>query len=313
VRAIGRDIVELFGYASDDTSPTAQSFSSARKCPISHLACSKTNHDQSEIYGSCTVSHGSLNTPGSEIIICPTRLYADNYFVFSNIVADVWGANARTLVVGGSLPELAAKARNHIKCVVAFGQRSGGEIQVDSFGKMSMDWVLQAYDMNPEKGLVPVDFVGVEVQSLDITGNYRDNWQYYMKNRQTPSNSAPPNSEHGLNWANVHKRLLPQLVRKGNIYSKSRRCRGTYFILPDSVFRKFSEVLGPLPTQSKLGSDNLSVMTYVLGPNTTQGQMRSLVPKSTFHYSFSDVKNAVTNYTDPLAPLNLDEQLLKLL
>jgi hypothetical protein len=52
-------------------------------------------------------------------------------------------------------------------CIVALGMNSGKEVKVGR--SLSMDWVLaQIVD-----GAI-VGYVGVEVQSIDITGNYRD-------------------------------------------------------------------------------------------------------------------------------------------
>ena len=222
MRAAGQDIVELFGYAPDDLSASAVKFTRDKQCPFSKTQCSKTNHNQSEIYGTCSVSTGSNKLPGSETIVCPTRLYANQYASFSDVVADAWKQHKPTLVAGGTLENLRKEAMKHNESVVAFGQNSGAELQVDSFGKMSLDWVLQRYQLKSDKSLKPVDFVGIEVQSIDTTGNYRDNQTFYVDARLNNrlKNSLPPNSRHGLNWANVHKRLIPQIIRKGNIYSQ---------------------------------------------------------------------------------------------
>ncbi|MBO8589981.1 restriction endonuclease, partial [Staphylococcus aureus] len=54
-----------------------------------------------------------------------------------------------------------------------------------------------------------------------------------------------PTSQHGLNWANVHKRLIPQIIRKGVVYSRSNYVKkGLYFILPEIVYNKFEDVIG---------------------------------------------------------------------
>ena len=123
-----------------------------------------------------------------------------------------------------------------------------------------MDWVLQSYDTNGHT-LVPMEFVGIEVQSIDITGNYRDTWDAYRQMKEGIPVTDVPSSGHGLNWANVHKRLIPQIIRKGNIYSKSERCKGFYFIVPEAVYQKFEEVIGDVPTLGAPHRENLSVIT----------------------------------------------------
>lgn len=101
--------------------------------------------------------------------------------------------------------------------VVAFGQNSGREIQVGSSrNKLSMDWVLvRIVDGRP------FEIAGVEVQSIDITNNYRSTWEAYKSLVLAP-NTTIPASAHGMNWANVHKRLIPQIIRKGQIYADSK-------------------------------------------------------------------------------------------
>ncbi len=43
-----------------------------------------------------------------------------------------------------------------------------------------MDWILQKYSPAPLGVFRPSGFIGIEVQSIDITGNYRENWQAYF-------------------------------------------------------------------------------------------------------------------------------------
>jgi hypothetical protein len=123
-----------------------------------------------------------------------------------------------------------------------------------------MDWVLAKISNN-----ILTEYIGIEVQSIDITGNYRDSWHGY-KNIKA-ENEKIPDSEHGLNWANVHKRLIPQIIRKGVIYSQSKYCKkGLYFILPDIVYKKFEEVVGnDLSNVSVPNNETLTVFTYSLG------------------------------------------------
>ena len=125
-----------------------------------------------------------------------------------------------------------------------------------------MDWVL-AKVKNGEL----VEYAGIEVQSIDITNNYRDNWYAYKNLNE--NTSIIPRSKHGLNWANVHKRLIPQLIRKGLIYAKSDLVsHGLYFVLPDIVYRKFEDVIGKdIPLVNRKASDVLTVHTYSLSDN----------------------------------------------
>lgn len=88
MRATGRDIVEIFGFAPDDLSEEANKHWASHRCPFVDKTCSKTNHDQSVIYGTCSVTVGSEGT--KEVIVCPKRLYADQYKVLAEVAAATW-------------------------------------------------------------------------------------------------------------------------------------------------------------------------------------------------------------------------------
>lgn len=308
MRAKGRDIVELFGYAPDDTSDAALNAWGKNLCPFLGEVCSKTNHDQSVIYGTCSVSNGIQKLPGSEIIICPKRIYADTHKIFHSVIKAAWPQQQKNLIVGGSLAELQEKALHASNPVIAFGQNSGKEIQIQSNGTLSMDWILQSYEIVDGK-LQPVDFVGIEIQSIDITGNYRDNWSAYNQIRQGQPVDEIPNSGHGLNWANVHKRLIPQIIRKGNVYEKTERCIGFFFILPEPVYQKFEEVIGELETFQAPNKENLSVITLNLGSELPSGNIRELEIIRQVNYSLGDIAAAFIGNVSKDAPNQLEDSL----
>jgi hypothetical protein len=312
MRSAGRDIVELFGYRPDDVSPAAIASWNSKQCPFASGPCSKTNHNQTEIYGTCSVSSGVNRTEGSEIIICPKRLYANKHALFDHVLESAWPGQSKSLISGGTLTSLKQKANATTNPVIAFGQGSGKEIAINSNGQMSMDWVLQSYTKNGSN-LVAHDFVGLEIQSIDITGNYRDNWDAYRRMKGSQNVDSVPNSGHGLNWANVHKRLIPQIIRKGNIYAKIDRCVGFYFILPDAVYKKFEEVIGDVPTALTPSRENLSVITFRLDKNVKDGSIRSLELVRQVHYSLGDIAAAFIANLSEGAPLQLDMNLRSIL
>jgi hypothetical protein len=313
-RARGADISELFGYTPDDRSAIALAFKSNRKCPFVGGTCSKTNHDQSEIYGVCSVSYG-IRSSDQDIVVCPKRLYVDQYACLREVADHVWGKSEdRGFVIGGSHGDLRSKALKHTSCIVAFGQGSGSEVGFSSGGSLSIDWVLQRYEKSSAGTLVAKDFICVEIQSIDITGNYRDVWAAYMSMNDPSKQYSVPNSGHGLNWANVHKRLIPQLIRKGNVMLHAPRCLGLCFVLPDAVFRKFEEVLPSLETQKIRPKDGgISVFTYVLGPMPTPGSIRTLINNRTVHYNIQDVALAFIAPSEPGLGERVDKQVAKLL
>lgn len=244
MRATGKDITELFGFSPDDISAPSLKNHRGQNCPFTGNTCSKTNHDQSVVYGVCSVTNGITSSPETNVIICPNRLYANDYQTLKDVVDRVWPNKHYPLIIGGTLDELRDRANKLDECVIAFGKGSGKEIAVDSNGPMSLDWVLQLYTRDASK-LIAKKYIGVEVQSIDITGNYRENWSAYNRQRlESIEHEMPPSSGHGLNWANVIKRLMQQIIRKGNIYKSSEKCAGFFFIVPDIVYSRFENVLG---------------------------------------------------------------------
>lgn len=316
MRSLGKDIVELFGFASDDVSSEAISYYERSTCPFVGITCTKNNHDRSLVYGVCSVTNGMKRGEHQEVIVCPNRLYENNYAIFQRVLDEVWSAGT-DLIVGGSLSDLRKKALQASRPVVAFGQNSGAEIAVRSNGDMSMDWVLQKYDVQGQ-ALIPDQFVGVEVQSIDITGNYRDNWLAYREQKLQPSLAQKnsymvPASGHGLNWANVHKRLIPQIIRKGNLYRRSKRCAGFYFLVPEIVYRVFEEVIGKIPEQQGPSRDNISIHTYSLGDTLAAGNPRSLKFVRSVHLDLQAVALSFINNYSEQAPEELDRRLRSLL
>lgn len=314
MRADGRDIVELFGYRPDDISQEACEAFDRGFCPFTKSDCTKTNHDKTVVYGVCSVTNGAQRNGNNDVIVCPKRLYAENCGIFADLAREIWGSNSR-LVLGGSLDDLRKRAMQHSNPAVAFGQNSGSEISVNSNGPMSMDWVIQSY--STALGLRAEEFIGIEVQSIDITGNYRDTWSDYrkIKSQRTLSNSEGPitNSGHGLNWANVHKRLIPQIIRKGNIYRHVERCVGFYFVVPEIVYQKFENIIGDLPLLDGPRRDRLSIRTYSLDGPVVDGEIRDLRLVRTVHHDLTAVAQAfISNYNEK-APALLDKKLSHIL
>jgi hypothetical protein len=314
MRASKRDIVEIFGFAPNDRSPLASHHWITQTCPFVKHQCTKTNHDNSLVYGTCSVSNGIQRTADQDIIICPNRLYANNYATIGAVANEVWGHLHPDVIIGGTLEQLklAAQLSRSNNIVIAFGKNSGREIGVTSNGQMSMDWILQRYTKT-NYGLRPEDFVGIEVQSIDITGNYRETHEAYSNYALGKAVAVIPDSGHGLNWANVHKRLIPQIIRKGNIYQESDRCVGFYFILPDIVYKKFEEVLGEIATVSQHSKNVVSIMTYALAAESQFGTHRDLNLVRTAHHRLADIKEAFSHNTGSDAPALLDSLLCSIM
>lgn len=267
-------MVEVFGYAPDDLSQASRSLWNLNACPFINAQCTKTNHDSSIVYGTCSVT-----TPYGDCVICPNRLYENNYAVLKTISHECFGNGVPFLMYNQFIPQRTKMPT----CVVALGQNSGREVKIGT--RLSMDWVLAKIEKNKL-----IEYIGVEVQSIDITGNYRDAW-YAYKNLNASTRIIPP-SAHGLNWANVHKRLIPQIIRKGNIYAKSKLVkRGLFFVVPDIVYKKFEEIIGadiPLIDAKDVTNEVLTIHTYDLSKPVAHGNQRALVTNRTIHFSLDE-------------------------
>ena len=271
-----RDLVECFGYAPTDLSREARSLWNVGGCPFTNKACVKINHDQTIIYGTCSVT-----SPYGDVVVCPNRLYAEDYSSLKRVAVCAY-PDVKLLMFDEYI-----KARGTERdCVVALGKNSGKEVQVRN--SLSMDWVL-ARVVDGEL----TNYTGIEVQSIDITGNYRDAWHAYKNIGKSQTSGATPSSAHGLNWANVHKRLVPQLIRKSVVYSRSKMVtNGMYFVLPEIVYQKFEDVIGSdIPLVEYVSSETLTVHTYELGQAVPHGMQRSLNPVRTIRFTLEEFSN----------------------
>jgi len=268
-----KDIVEIFGYAPNDTSKAARSLWKIGACPFVSVPCVKHNHDSSVIYGTCSVT-----SPNGDCMICPNRLYANHFETLHAVSIDAFGN-----IPFYTYQEFVRHRQDAGPFVVALGHHSGHEINIKQ--AFSMDWVLAKVENAELK-----EYTGIEVQSIDITGNYRDNWYAY---KNIAPNKVIPPSEHGMNWANVHKRLIPQIIRKSIVYSRSDYVKsGLYFIVPEIVYQKFEEIIGDdIPLVNYQASDVITVHTYQLGPAVPEGKIRDLEMVRSLRFQMQEFSN----------------------
>jgi hypothetical protein len=288
-----RDLIEIFGYSPDDLTDESRSLWRLGACPFIEKECTKFNHDRSIIYGTCSVT-----SPYGDIIICPNRFYENGYKSIQRVSKDVFGDKLKLYFFNEYI-----KYRNQVTdCIVALGKNSGKEVQVGN--SLSMDWVLARITNG-----VLREYAGIEIQSIDITGNYRDSWHAYNNLAHAPSSSAKkPSSNHGLNWANVHKRLIPQLIRKGIVYSRSALVKkGLYFIVPDIVYQKFEDIIGNIPELKKAKNNTITVYTYELGEKVKHGKQRNIKSVRTIRFLTADFANRFIQGPNLPSGENLDE------
>lgn len=140
------------------------------------------------ITGTCVKRSHRMETPypvcsvyrnGKQICTCPKRLYE----------ADIVGDVIRTCWPGEPPPK----------------PRIAHEVQMKGFGMVDM--VIADTD---ERTSRVNTFVSVELQAVDLTGSVEPAYQALIANQQLEQKCA-----YGVNWANVRKRYLSQLISKG--------------------------------------------------------------------------------------------------
>lgn len=223
-------IVDFFGYRSEDCSEVAAKAVAQNHCPFIHDTCTK-NLSDGVISGVCAVKQ--ISSP-SKIICCPNRLYANDYEILKIIANKTFNYNYNLYSGRAAVP----KALQEGGAVAVFGHRWGGELRLpkrEGTGNYFADWVLARLD---ESGVLK-EFTSIEVQTIDTTGNYRDSRDALIRNRTISKSSV------GLNWENVSKRIIPQLVYKGQILQREPLCKsGLWFVTPETVYQRIIQRLG---------------------------------------------------------------------
>ena len=122
--------------------------------------------------------------------------------------------------------------------IAVFGKGWGGELhlpQRQGIGSYFVDWVLARLDGMGQL----VDFTAVEVQTIDTTGKYSDARKALKKDRSIVSDTV------GFNWENVAKRIIPQLIYKGQVLQREELCKtGLYFVCPMPIYERVLTRLG---------------------------------------------------------------------
>lgn len=260
-------IYEFFGYPATDRSAEAVEHARTAHCPFLNDKCTKTLSD-GVTSGACTLKQATREP----VISCPIRLYADDYRVLRD-VADMAFTPGLPLEPGASAASAAKKTSDHV--IAVFGKRWGGELHLPQRGGKGayyVDWILA--QLNGQGELL--DFVAIEVQSIDTTGNYRNAHHALLDPRRTIEGSTA-----GFNWENVNKRILPQLIYKGNILQREPLCqKGLFFVTPTPVYDKIIDRLGGrnVLQDYPLQSGSITFLSYGLDHATHESERASPLP-----------------------------------
>ncbi len=283
-------ITETFGLRVSDQSAAALAQRESKVCPFLGSKCWKSFRSGGLTNGVCV-----LKSPESpEVIVCPDRMYGEAFKVLKEVAEEAFGAGIK-LIRPADLPSTQGEPRR----VVFFGKRAGKELRVrkaaNSSDEYSSDWMLALLDSS---GVVEA-FTPVEVQTMDTTGSYQRQW-YELCGLDWPEHfkSTPP----GFNWENVNKRIIAQLLIKGNVFSRELRCnRGLFFLCPEPVYQSLINRLGTTLSSHPLTSGALTFRRYQLEVTSEDGAIRNLVFTGQFTTSiqnFRDAYNSTLNLPD---------------
>lgn len=224
-------VSDFFGYRAEDMSETAAEAAARQECPFIHDTCTKQLSRDGVKSGVCAVRQV---TSESGVICCPHRLYADDYKMLRIISEKSFGLKINLYSGRGAV----SKAREENGAVAVFGHRWGGELRLpkrNGTGNYFADWVLARIDGEGELK----EFTSIEVQTIDTTGNYRSSRSALLDGRKIERSTV------GLNWENVSKRIIPQLVYKGQVLQRESLCKtGLWFVTPEPVYQRIMERLG---------------------------------------------------------------------
>lgn len=225
-------ISEFFGYRADDDSVAALTAAVNKKCPFLGSFCSKILARSKDISGVCTIRQKTKGAP--DVICCPIRLYADDYRMLYEISERAFHLDLK-LYAGRVAVD---RAKEEGGAVAVFGKGWGGELRLPQrkgVGSYFVDWVLARLDNKGELA----EFTAVEVQTIDTTGNYQTAREALVSRREIIDDTV------GLNWENVSKRIIPQLIYKGQVLQREDLCKtGLFFVAPYPVYARVLERLG---------------------------------------------------------------------
>lgn len=278
-------LVELFGYAPDDNTKAALAPRKSSNCPFIGGRCIK-QFKSGLVSGACTLKP----TSSEPVICCPNRLYGDSYKVLLDVAVDAFGPDMRLC---HNQTESVGDGRD----VIVFGKHWGKELRLPSRisgGGYFVDWILAR--LAPDRSLA--EFVAIELQTMDTTGSYEA-----QVHRMLGTGIVLPEKSSNINWENVSKRILPQIIFKGHVLRQEALCKkGMYFICPSPVYKRIIARLGGnlRPYHPQPGA--LTFRQYDVGNQVENGSIRPLEFKGQMTTTVDQVALAFTSPSNLPAP-----------
>lgn len=250
-------IAEFHGF--EPLHPEGMQFMRTQTCPFINDVCDKS-------HGACAVQPAT----SSPVIICPNRLYGDNHRFLRDIATECFGIVTDMLSRQEAIDRMKAGKLTGQE-VVVFGKGFGGEISIPSprpdpqsrGGNFHIDFVIARIGSDGQ----PSEFAAIEVQSIDTTGSYAEAATAFKAGIPFTNKKGTDQTSVGLNWENVTKRILPQVIYKGNVLKREERCKkGLFFVLPHQVYEKIMTRIGGTLQEYPLSAGSVTFQTYDFDP-----------------------------------------------
>lgn len=181
-------VVEFYGYPAKSGNCDWGKIVKAQQCPYKHRICSKTRKSSPGVsIGTCIVEYGK--TDGG-VIICPFRLLERQQIFFDCLQLLQLHVPGNELHV---VPEIAIPGGN-------------------------VDYFLISATTDRKV----VDFVGIELQTLDTTGSLWPERQKLLEELNL-SHKSLPHKNFGMNWKMTAKTILVQLHHKIETFESLNR------------------------------------------------------------------------------------------
>lgn len=210
---------ELYGlYVNGGDAPDLTDALAGQVCPFTGKRCGKRRKSVDDTIGTCSVlAKDSVSGEDKPMLICPERLTeGDRIFLdcLDLIAPSIPGSDLYLI------PEVGTSAGR-------------------------LDYVLTAV-----RDGHPVDFVGLELQTLDTSGSVWPNRQrllcdlgYMRPDADTPD---ADDQKYNMNWKMTGKTILTQMVQKGQLFEAFNRhlvliCQTPLYDYMEQAFN-FSEV-----------------------------------------------------------------------
>jgi len=207
------------------------------QCPFVNAECVKRSQRTSGPYPVCSIWHGARDR--RLICLCPKRFFEVDFL--KDVIDNCWI---------GEPPA---------------NPRIAHEVQMSKFG--TVDFVIADIDESTDSVR---EFVSVELQAVDISGSVEPAYSAVVSNQLLEKRPS-----FGINWANVRKRYINQLINKG-IYHHHWKTR-IISVIQTPLYNKFREAIqfDELPPSSE--SSNVVFMTYDFqSEESGEGQSRTL-------------------------------------